>query len=198
MIRIAQGAEAIIYEDNNTIIKERVSKKYRVPQLDSRLIKSRTKKEAKILNYLREKSLKVPKILKVEDNKIFMEKITGISLKNCLNDSNQSKYMEEVGKIIARMHNLDVVHGDLTTLNFILDNEDKIFVIDFGLSFYSSKDEDKAVDLYVFERAIKCGHDEKYLESFYKSYSEGGSQAVLKKLESVRLRGRKREEEAFI
>lgn len=194
MIKIAQGAEAIVYEDGNTIIKERVSKQYRIPELDARLIKSRTKKEAKILSNLRDKSVNVPKILKVEDNKIFMEKIIGNSLKSSLNDSNQVKYMAEVGRIVASMHNLDIVHGDLTTLNFILDNEGQIFVIDFGLSFYSNKDEDKAVDLYVFEKAIKCGHDEGYLESFYKSYSENGSSTALKKLESVRLRGRKREE----
>lgn len=197
MIKIAQGAEAIVYEDNNIIIKERISKGYRVPQLDSKLIKSRTKKEAKILNFLSEKSLKVPKILKIEENKIFMEKIIGNSLKASLNDNNNSQYMEEVGRIVAIMHNLDVVHGDLTTLNFIVSNE-AIFIIDFGLSFYSNKDEDKAVDLYVFERAIKCGHKEEYLESFYKSYSQHGSESVLKKLESVRLRGRKREEEAFM
>lgn len=197
MIKIAQGAEAIVYEDNNIIIKERISKGYRVPQLDSKLIKSRTKKEAKILNFLSEKSLKVPKILKIEENKIFMEKIIGNSLKASLNDNNNSQYMEEVGRIVAIMHNLDVVHGDLTTLNFIVSNE-AIFIIDFGLSFYSNKDEDKAVDLYVFERAIKCGHKEEYLESFYNSYSQHGSESVLKKLESVRLRGRKREEEAFM
>ena len=196
MIQIAQGAEANLYEDNNMIIKERVSKKYRIPQLDSKLIKSRTKKEAKILIFLKEKNLNVPKILKVEDNRIFMEKIPGTTLKNSLNDNNYIAYMEAVGKLVALMHELDIVHGDLTTLNFLINQE--IFIIDFGLSFYSGKNEDKAVDLYVFERAVKCGHKEEYLEPFYKSYSENGSKDVLKKLESVRLRGRKREEEAII
>lgn len=192
---IAQGAEANIYDANDFIVKERISKTYRIPELDSKIIKSRNKKEAKILIFLKEKNLNVPKYIKTEGNKIYMEKIVGDSLKSALNDTNRVSYMEEAGKLVAQMHNLDVIHGDLTTLNFLINS--KLFMIDFGLSFNSPKDEDKAVDLYVFERAIKCGHKEEYLIPFYKGYLENGSASVIKRLESVRLRGRKREEEAM-
>ncbi|ELA42615.1 BUD32 protein kinase [Vittaforma corneae ATCC 50505] len=189
---VAQGAEAILYEEDSIIIKERPSKKYRIPEIDSKLIKSRTKKEAKILDMLLNKGLSVPKLIKVEENKIFMEKIAGETLKTVLNDQNYCFLMRIAGEMIAKMHKLDVVHGDLTTLNFIFNGN--LFLIDFGLGFSSTKDEDKAVDLYVFERSIKCGHSENYLEPFYEAYSITGSVSILKKLESVRLRGRKREE----
>ena len=46
---IAQGAEAIITKDKNTIIKNRIKKSYRIPVLDERIRKSRTKAEAKII-----------------------------------------------------------------------------------------------------------------------------------------------------
>lgn len=193
---IAVGAEAIIYNDNNLIIKERVSKNYRIPEIDSKLIKSRTKKEAKILGKLFESGLKVPKLIKTEENKIYMEFIEGNTLKSVLNDENQQLLMGIAGEMIGKMHNLDIIHGDLTTLNFIYNFS--LFLIDFGLSFFSTKDEDKAVDLYVFEKAIKCSHKESYIESFYEGYSKVGSEGVIKKLESVRLRGRKREESGAV
>ncbi|KAI5154738.1 hypothetical protein ENBRE01_3463, partial [Enteropsectra breve] len=37
MMMIAQGAEAELYEDGNTIIKIRKSKSYRVPEIDRKI-----------------------------------------------------------------------------------------------------------------------------------------------------------------
>ena len=57
------------------------------------------------------------------------------------------------------MHSLNVIHGDLTTSNLMLrENSDSVVVIDFGLSFVSTLAEDKAVDLYVLERAFASTH----------------------------------------
>lgn len=189
---LAQGAEAIVYEHDDVIIKERISKEYRIPEIDTKLIKSRVKKEAKILEKLKILGINVPKIIKVENNSIYMEKIEGSPLKGVLKDENSEDLMKKAGRIVAQIHNNDIVHGDLTTLNFIVNDE--LFLIDFGLSFTSSKVEDKAVDLYVFERSLKCAHKESYLKMFYEGYSEMGMNEVLKRLEQVRLRGRKREE----
>ena len=48
---IQQGAEAKIFldEKNNLIIKDRVIKSYRIPELDKKIIKQRTKAETKLL-----------------------------------------------------------------------------------------------------------------------------------------------------
>jgi tRNA A-37 threonylcarbamoyl transferase component Bud32 len=46
---IQQGAEAKIYKNKDEVIKNRVSKGYRHPELDKKLIKQRTKREAKLL-----------------------------------------------------------------------------------------------------------------------------------------------------
>uniref|UniRef100_A0A915MIS5 non-specific serine/threonine protein kinase n=1 Tax=Meloidogyne javanica TaxID=6303 RepID=A0A915MIS5_MELJA len=76
------------------------------------------------------------------------------------------------------------------------DNLNLIF-IDFGLSQFSQKPEDKAVDLYVLERAIKSAHIgmELLLNKAFQAYKEGGKDAenVLLRLEEVRMRGRKRD-----
>lgn len=188
---IAQGAESEIFEDNRVIIKLRSPKLYRIPEIDQRITKSRTKIEARILSKLQEKNFNSPKLLKVEDNKIFMEKIDGRNLKDYLNDANSKEIMLGVGKLVRILHDHNLVHGDLTTMNFIVKDK-KIFMIDFGLSFNSHTDEDKAVDLYVFEKALKCTHSERYSEYFYQGY---GETSVLKKLKEIRRRGRKREEE---
>ena len=111
---------------------------------------------------------------------------------------------ETIGKILARMHSSDVIHGDLTTSNMLLRQQSSdskfltlsIILIDFGLSQISGLAEDKGVDLYVLERAFLSTHPdteeafEKVLSTYRKSYKK--SDEVLNKLDEVRQRGRKR------
>ncbi|KAM0676330.1 TP53 regulating kinase [Gurleya vavrai] len=215
---ISHGAEAKIYKIDDKIIKYRLSKPYRLPEIDKMLIERRTRSESNILNKLFNNGVKVPKIFKDNfkdlteklcemsltnfknefnlKNTIFMQFIEGITLKEFtknLNICEKKMIYERLGKLINTMHNFDIIHGDITTLNFIVkDNE--IYAIDFGLSYVSKKDENKAVDLYVFEKAIICSQEEEVLESFYKGYN---NEIVLNKLNEVRRRGRKREENAI-
>lgn len=106
-----------------------------------------------------------------------------------------------MGQILAKMHDEDVVHGDLTTSNILLVNEEdgkdgKLVLIDFGLSFTSALPEDKGVDMYVLEKAFLSTHPntELLFERLLKSYTASSKKApaVIKKLDEVRLRGRKR------
>jgi TP53 regulating kinase-like protein len=55
------------------------------------------------------------------------------------------------------MHKNGIMHGDLTTSNFILSNG-KIFVIDFGLAIRTTKPEDHAVDLRLFKEILNSAH----------------------------------------
>ena len=127
--------------------------------------------------------------------------------------------MSKIGRELGKMHELGIVHGDLTTSNLmlrppghdrlmkgssdesiamkrrqLLDGE--IVLIDFGLAGQSIQDEDKAVDLYVLERAFGSTHPEaeglfrEVLQAYGESYKR--AKVVLKRLEDVRMRGRKR------
>ena len=131
--------------------------------------------------------------------------------------------MGKIGRAVGRMHEVGVVHGDLTTSNMMLRPssrvplqngeratdgdgdraetagerlEGEIVLIDFGLAAQSVQDEDKAVDLYVLERAFGSTHPEaeegfqEVLRVYGESYK--GAKVVLKRLEDVRMRGRKR------
>ncbi|KAK1465361.1 serine/threonine-protein kinase BUD32 [Colletotrichum cuscutae] len=118
--------------------------------------------------------------------------------------------MRRMGTAIGQMHKIGIVHGDLTTSNMMLRppkssdaNENsndpldgRVFIIDFGLASQSTSDEDRAVDLYVLERAFGSTHPraEAYFQDVLDAYRDSYKQApvTLKKLEDVRMRGRKR------
>ncbi|KAJ6573859.1 hypothetical protein DFH09DRAFT_1151272 [Mycena vulgaris] len=113
-----------------------------------------------------------------------------------------------IGQEIAKMHLADVIHGDLTTSNMMLRHPSsfksrhptlrtELVLIDFGLSYHSSLVEDKAVDLYVLERAFSSTHpdSEPLFASVLKAYEQCMGKdwaAIGRRLDDVRLRGRKR------
>lgn len=141
--------------------------------------------------------------------------------------------MGRIGRVVGRMHDVGVVHGDLTTSNLMLRSQEagpamegewvdgdrriedgdargpdeslgeedvsldgEIVLIDFGLATQSMQDEDKAVDLYVLERAFGSTHPEveEWFQEVLRAYGESyrGGKVVLKRLEEVRMRGRKK------
>jgi TP53 regulating kinase-like protein len=188
---IKQAAEAIIYRNNDIVIKERIKKGYRIKYIDDKLRKSRTRREAKLL----EKVDNAPKVFSVNDKKmtIEMEFIDGKLIKDILDKAkNRNELLKEIGQSIAKMHDDNIIHGDLTTSNMIL--KDKVYFIDFGLGFVSHKIEDKAVDLHLLKQALESKHYLHFEESF-KSVLEGyktskNSKDVVERLKSVEKRGR--------
>ncbi|MCX8194361.1 MAG: KEOPS complex kinase/ATPase Bud32, partial [Candidatus Pacearchaeota archaeon] len=103
------------------------------------------------------------------------------------------KICKQIGENIAKIHDLDIIHGDLTTSNMILKG-DKIYFIDFGLSFHSARAEDKAVDLHLLREALEAKHFkhwQKYFEAAIEGYKlSKNSKAVLERLKKVESRGR--------
>ena len=178
------------------IIKERVSKNYRIKELDEKIRKSRTKREINIL----EKSVKiinVPKILAKSEFSISMEYINGDKIADCLdecNDKDRIKICKLIGKEVALLHNNNIIHGDLTTSKMIL-KDNKVYFIDFGLGFIDHKIEHKAVDLHLLRQALESKHFKHYKSSFeavIDSYKENSnnSEAIFKRLDIVEGRGR--------
>ncbi|KAF7796242.1 hypothetical protein EIP86_007416 [Pleurotus ostreatoroseus] len=112
--------------------------------------------------------------------------------------------MQMIGTEIAKMHLADVIHGDLTTSNMMLrhpsvtpSGKAELVLIDFGLAYISTLVEDKAVDLYVLERAFSSTHpaSEPLFASVLRAYEKRMGKewkAIGRRLDDVRLRGRKR------
>ena len=199
MIKIAQGAEAILYKDRGTIIKERLSKAYRLPQLDQSLRQFRTRREAKILQKLEELHFPAPHLREFSDKRmsIVMDFIPGEKLRDILAIEDDYEILaKEVGNKVGLLHNNDLIHGDLTTSNMIKHGETgEVMLIDFGLSSFSDKNEDKAVDLHLLDRALESKHHEKYpciFDKVLQGYQESNPEAaeVLKRFAQVQKRGR--------
>ncbi|PIZ50631.1 Kae1-associated kinase Bud32 [Candidatus Woesearchaeota archaeon CG_4_10_14_0_2_um_filter_33_13] len=199
MEQIAQGAEAVIYKDNDTIIKERFSKNYRLPQIDISLRQFRTRREAKVLTKLEEIDFPAPHLRDFCDKRmsIIMDFVPGEKLRDVLLAGDEyQKLAQEVGEKVAKLHSANIVHGDLTTSNMIVHQETReLNIIDFGLSFFSERVEDKAVDLFLMDRALESKHYQLYpklfenvLEGYKAEYPQASE--VLKRFEEVRLRGR--------
>tara|TARA_Y100000034_G_scaffold135788_2_gene209139 strand:- start:397 stop:987 length:591 start_codon:yes stop_codon:yes gene_type:complete len=193
MEQISSGAEAIIYKKDKVAVKIRNSKSYRNKDIDTLLRKSRTKREAKVLERLHSLDIS-PKLHKAcnKEMKIEMDHIEGDKLRDVLH-KNHKKWAKEIGKKISLMHKHDIIHGDLTTSNMIVKNDLKL--IDFGLSFFSAKHEDKAVDLHLLKRALESKHHEIFEEVFdmvieeYKKEIKDHKE-VLDRLKKVEVRGR--------
>lgn len=194
MKQIAQGAEARLFEIDGKIVKDRFSKKYRHPNLDFQLRKSRTKREAKILEKLSAINFQSPRLYKSNElNEVQMEKISGGLVKDILNNKNYSSLMHDIAKKIAILHNNSIIHGDLTTSNMIYN--DQVYLIDFGLSFFSHKIEDKAVDLHLLKEALESKHYLIFEDAFktvlgvYSKEAKDGHM-IIERLENVEKRGR--------
>ena len=195
---IYQGAEAIISRENGKLIKERIAKGYRLKEIDEQLRKKRTKAEAKIMQKL-SLIIPVPKILDSSEYKIEMEFIEGKKLSEHLDsfpENEQEAICLEIGRQVARMHNENIIHADLTTSNMILsEKQGIIYFIDFGLAFHSQKIEDKAVDLHLLRQALESRHFTNWqklfnfvLQGYCKESKEAGK--ILNRLKKVELRGR--------
>ena len=111
------------------------------------------------------------------------------------------KLLDLVGQAIGKLHAGNLLHGDLTTSNIMLFKEGpidhtSIYLIDFGLSAQSHLPEDKAVDLYVLEKAFICSHptyeyDFSFILDGYRKTADK-SVEIIKRLDKVRARGRKK------
>ena len=195
---IAQGAEAIITRKGTSLIKSRTKKGYRHPDLDKRLNIRRTRREAKILNKV-SKTINSPALLKSDEQKaeIYMEFIPGKVLSDYLDALPLKQALTtcfDIGSEVGLLHNMDIIHGDLTTSNIIL-HKNKVSLIDFGLGFHSPRAEDKAVDLRLLHQALDSKHfrhAKKYFEQIIKGYKVTNKKAarILDQLKKVESRGR--------
>ncbi|MBT3691034.1 Kae1-associated serine/threonine protein kinase [Candidatus Woesearchaeota archaeon] len=191
------GAEAHLYLEKDRLVKERISKGYRHEFIDNAKRKYPTRKEFKILLKGKKIGMDVPEVFEVDDKemKVVMEFVKGDLLKETLDNYSKKKREEVCKKIgiqVAKMHDNQIIHGDLTTSNMIL-KEEKVFFIDFGLGFISHKIEDKAVDLHLLRQAMESKHFkyENNFELVLKGYKKSSNfKETLERLEKVEQRGR--------
>ncbi len=180
---ISKGAEAYIYREDNRIHKIRKEKNYRIPELDLRLRKRRTKRECTALRKCVEHDIPAPRVVECSTYEIVMEYIEGVPLSKNLSESN----LKLAGKLLGQLHSFNICHGDFAPTNLIL-REDTLYIIDFGLVEFSTYYEKKAADLAVMWSALKDG---KLFSAFLEGYSEyDDSDKVVERFRKNLSRGR--------
>ena len=203
---LARGAESELRKGTlaglEVVFKIRVRKPYMDPRLDYKLRRTRTIREAKVIATALESGVPAPHLYMVLPSAgiIVMEYISGVQLKKSLwEEKVDPKWAgRTAGRILALLHSAGIVHGDPTTSNYIVRNNELI-LIDYGLSEFSASIEDRAVDIHLFRRAVEATHAG-IAKTLYNSFIEGyreviaESEEVIKRVEEISLRGRYVEE----
>lgn len=203
---IKKGAEANLYLEDwhsrKVIMKRRLSKKYRIPQLDSEIRYQRTMHEPQIIHKAKQAGVPTPTIFMIDATKatIIMEFIDGKQVKQILDNLSSDKRHDlccHIGELIGLLHSNGIIHGDLTTSNMILTPYGKVVFVDFGLSERLTELEARGVDLHLMKRTFQSTHY-KYTEESFEAVIEGYAKVmgdnetknVLDKIREIEKRGR--------
>lgn len=191
-----KGAESNIYltkwYNKKAISKIRIPKIYRHRVLDDDLRRRRTISESKMITLAKEFGLRTPYIYFVDPFRaeIVMEYISGTRASKVLTSS----ICNEIGRIVSTLHLSNIIHGDLTPTNFIVNR--KITMIDMGLSFHSTRREDKAMDIRLFKEILNSTYHRYYTKFFgdfldgYKSVNSKELEKILQRMDEIETRKR--------
>ena len=158
-----QGAEAVVTLDPGAgrVTKRRVPKSYRHPELDERLRATRTRAEARLTHDARVAGVPTPLVLDV-DPAVATLTFEHVGTRDLRADVTEAR-VRDVAEHLARCHDAGLVHGDPTTRNVRVAEEptgavsaadDRTYLIDFGLGYYTADPEDFAMDLHVLGQAL--------------------------------------------
>jgi TP53 regulating kinase-like protein len=191
-----KGAESNIYltkwYNKKAISKIRIPKIYRQRILDEELRRRRTISESKMITLAKEFGLRTPYIYFVDPFRaeIVMEFISGTRASKVLTSS----ICFDIGNFVSTLHLFNIIHGDLTPSNFIVNR--KMTMIDMGLSFYSTRIEDKAMDIRLFNEILKSTYHQSYSKFFgefldgYKSVNSKELEKILQRIDEIETRKR--------
>jgi len=187
-----KGAEAVVFFHDGCVEKYRTPKVYRMPALDERLIAERTRAEARLIAAARKAGVLTPVMMDITSDTIVMEKIQGKLMTDDLNTEGSYR----AGQTIGRLHAAGIIHGDLTTSNIILrENDSMCVLIDFGLAQVSSEIEQRGVDIHVLFQTLESTAPDRadlLKEAFTAGYRETFPEAekVIEREHEIEQRGR--------
>ncbi|WP_224448508.1 bifunctional N(6)-L-threonylcarbamoyladenine synthase/serine/threonine protein kinase [Haloprofundus salilacus] len=197
-----RGAEATVEFHENRVVKRRLPKAYRHPELDRRLRRERTVAEARLTSEARRAGVPTPLVrdVDVREATITFQRVGDADLAASLSPA----VVADVGRHLAALHGMGIVHGDPTTRNVRVAepageggarDEGRTFLIDFGLGFHTGHVEDHAMDLHVFEQSVEgtAADPDPLLDAFETGYAAASDDDdVLARLRTVESRGRYR------
>jgi len=100
----------------------------------------------------------------------------------------------EMGRYAAMLHASNIIHGDLATSNFIINN--KLVLLDFGLSYHSERTEDMATDIRLIKEVFTSAHIAvkkafpRFVESYAAVAGKKRTDKILENVKEIEQRGR--------
>ena len=182
-----RGAEATVTTDDGEVVKRRVPKTYRHPELDARLRSERTVAEARLVSEARRVGVPTPLVRDVDRREatVTLQHVGEADLAERLSTTAARR----VGELLAALHGAGIVHGDPTTRNVRVGAPgERVFLIDFGLGFHTGHVEDHAMDLHVFARSVEGTAETPapLVEACEAGYREAGGETAARALERLR------------
>ena len=164
---IHEGAEATVtggsWLGRQAVLKSRRPRTYRHPDLDRRLTRQRLAVEARVLSRLSSVGFPSPKLMFLDqrNSSMLLSRIEGRTLHDLLKTEDCSgDELLSLGRLIRRLHEIGISHGDLTTHNVMSTNEGHLHLIDFGLSRQSPELEHMGLDLQVLRECLGASHSD--------------------------------------
>lgn len=199
---IRRGAEAEIrrseFMGRKVLVKSRVPKSYRHPELDRTLRAHRTRVEARLLQEARSCGVPTPIIYDIDlvNAELWMQEIEGPRAKDALASADEAevrRICQDIGRMVARLHANGMTHGDLTTSNMIL-QDGRVWFIDLSLGVKAASLEEMGVDLHLLREAFQSAHSDMMyaydiIAETYAREFQGGRE-VLAKVKDIEERGR--------
>ncbi len=193
---IKKGAEADIYivewDSKKAVSKVRSPKSYRHPELDSIIRKHRTIHEASFMSAAKSAGVMSPFVYFVDPAKaeIIMEFVEGQNVRDVLTPN----ICYKIGRYAALLHTSNIIHGDLTTSNFVMNK--RLVLLDFGLSYYSERIEDMATDIRLIKEVFTSAHIAvrkafpRFIEGYASVASSKKTEKILENVREIEERGR--------
>jgi len=193
---VKRGAEADIYlvewAGKTAVSKVRTPKPYRHKELDETIRKHRTIHEASFLSEAKSAGVSSPFVHFVDpvNAEIIMEFVQGDNARDVLS----ADLCYEMGRYAALLHAGNIIHGDLTTSNFIANK--KLMLLDFGLSYYSERTEDMATDVRLIKEVFTSAHISvkkafpRFVEGYASVAGKKRADRILENVKEIEQRGR--------
>ncbi len=191
-----RGAEADIYliewGGRKAVSKVRTTKPYRHRELDAAIRKHRTIHEANFMSAAKSAGVMTPFVYFVDpvNAEIIMEFVKGDNVRDALTPD----LCYWMGRYAAMLHASNIIHGDLTTSNFIINK--KLVLLDFGLSYYSERTEDMATDIRLIKEVCTSAHIAvkkafpRFVEGYARVAGEKRTDKLMENVKEIEQRGR--------
>lgn len=198
---LKKGAEADIFitswNEKKAILKVRKKKEYRNEILDARLRTLRTIREGKMIHEAKKFGVTTPIVYFVDPKKceIYLQFIDGRLVRD-LPKKSIIKKCKDIGNIVGTLHKNGLMHGDLTTSNFILSPKGLV-LLDFGLAQRANQIEDYAIDLRLFKEVLNSAHADifheawnSFLQGYEKILGKTMTNKIISHVQIIEKRGR--------